>query len=67
MRSDPELARLAADPELQRMVQAGDTVGLLAHEGFRRLLERALLDPPVGTAPRAARPSDDVIVNTYRF
>jgi membrane protein required for colicin V production len=40
LRKDPELQGLAEDPEVVRLLQAGDTLGLLRHPGFRRLVDR---------------------------
>ena len=38
--SDPDFQRLAADPELGVMLQSGDTMGLLGHEGIQKLLAK---------------------------
>ena len=35
LRDDPELKRLMSDPEVVSMVEAGDTLALLTHSGFR--------------------------------
>ncbi|UCE87299.1 MAG: CvpA family protein [Deltaproteobacteria bacterium] len=68
LRQDPELQRLVADPDVQRMVESGNTLGLLAHPGFRRLVERILLEPPERLASRRApRAKRDVSVTNYRF
>lgn len=40
LRRDPELQRLARDPEVAHLLQSGDTLGLLRHPGFRRLVDR---------------------------
>jgi len=38
--SDPDFQRLAADPELSAMLQSGDTMGLLKHDGIQKLLTK---------------------------
>jgi hypothetical protein len=38
LRNNPELQELLADPEVVAMVQTGDTIGLLRHDGFRGLV-----------------------------
>lgn len=38
LRHDPELRELLADPQVVAMVQAGDTIGLMRHDRFRRLV-----------------------------
>jgi hypothetical protein len=40
LRHDPELQGLAADPEVAALLESGDTLGLLRHPGFRRLVDR---------------------------
>ena len=45
LHDDPELQQLAHDPEVVALVQAGDTMGLLAHPGFRSLVERVASGP----------------------
>lgn len=45
LREDPALQELAQDPEVVAMVQSGDTMGLLAHPGFRALVERVTANP----------------------
>jgi len=47
LKSDPELLELADDPEVQAMIQSGDTLALLGHPGFRRVVARALQGPEV--------------------
>ena len=51
IRSDPALAELARDPEVQQALQNGDGVSLLAHPEFRKLINRAIKDyeqgPPI--------------------
>ncbi len=42
LKSDPELHKLAQDPEIQRAIDDSDTISLLAHPGFQRVLARAL-------------------------
>lgn len=44
LRQDPALAALAAKPEIQRAIERGDSMALLAHPDFRRLIDRALKD-----------------------
>jgi membrane protein required for colicin V production len=38
--SDSDFQRLAADPELGAMLQSGDTMGLLKHDGVQKLLRK---------------------------
>ena len=38
--SDADFQRLAADPELGAMLQSGDTLGLLKHDGIQKLLTK---------------------------
>ena len=45
LREDPALQELAQDPEVVALVQSGDTMGLLAHPGFRALVERVTANP----------------------
>ena len=40
LRSDPAVQELLADPAVVAMIQEGDTLGLLAHPGFRTLVDR---------------------------
>jgi uncharacterized membrane protein required for colicin V production len=51
IRSDPALAELAQDPDVQRALQSGDGMSLLAHPEFRKLINRAIKDyeqaPPI--------------------
>ena len=42
LQNDPELNALMADPEIQRAAEQGDTVALMSHPGFRRLLRRVV-------------------------
>jgi uncharacterized membrane protein required for colicin V production len=42
VREDPALARLAEDPQVQEMVLANDTLGLLRHPDVREVIARAL-------------------------
>jgi len=44
IRDDPELAELAAQPEIQAAVKIGDSFALLTHPDFRRLVDRVLRD-----------------------
>jgi membrane protein required for colicin V production len=37
---DPDFQRLAADPELAAILQSGDTMGLLKHDGIQKLLTK---------------------------
>jgi uncharacterized membrane protein required for colicin V production len=45
LREDPELQKLIQDPEVVALAQSGDTMGLLAHPGFRALVERVAATP----------------------
>ena len=45
LRDDPAVQELVQDPEVVAMVHAGDTMGLLAHPGFRSLVERVAAQP----------------------
>lgn len=45
LRRDPELARLMEDPEVVAMVQSNDTLGLMTHPGFRRLVASVATTP----------------------
>jgi len=38
--NDPELQALAGDPQITAMLESGDTMGLLGHEGVRKLAAR---------------------------
>jgi uncharacterized membrane protein required for colicin V production len=40
LRSDPAVQELLSDPKVVAMIQDGDTLGLLAHPGFRALVDR---------------------------
>lgn len=42
---DPDLARLAQDPEITSMLESGDTVGLFRHEGVQRLVAKVSSRP----------------------
>jgi hypothetical protein len=42
IRNDPGLAELAAKPEIQAAIQNGDSLALIAHPDFRKLVDRAL-------------------------
>jgi len=42
LRDDPELQSLADDPEVVELLESGDTLGLLRHPRFRRLVDRVL-------------------------
>jgi uncharacterized membrane protein required for colicin V production len=44
LRDDPALAEFAAKPEIQDAIERGDTMALLTHPDFRRLIDRALKD-----------------------
>lgn len=45
LRNDPELQELMNDPEVVAMAQAGDTLSLMTHPGFRRLATRVASSP----------------------
>ena len=45
LRSDPDLAKLAADPAVVELVQRRDVVGLLANPAFQHVLSKALASP----------------------
>jgi uncharacterized membrane protein required for colicin V production len=45
LRSDPDLAKLAADPAVVELVQRRDVVGLLANPAFQQVLSKALAPP----------------------
>jgi uncharacterized membrane protein required for colicin V production len=45
LRNDPELTGLLDDPEVVAMVENGDTLGLMNHPRFRRLVSRVASDP----------------------
>jgi uncharacterized membrane protein required for colicin V production len=47
LRTDPELKGLLDDPEVIAMVENGDTLGLMNHPRFRRLVSRVASDPVV--------------------
>jgi hypothetical protein len=47
LRNDPELRGLLDDPELVAMVENGDTLGLMNHPRFRRLVSRVAADPVI--------------------
>jgi len=47
LRTDPELNGLLDDPEVVAMVENGDTLGLMNHSRFRRLVSRVASDPVV--------------------
>jgi membrane protein required for colicin V production len=42
---DPDLARLAQDPEITSLLEAGDTLGLVRHEGIQRLVAKVSSRP----------------------
>ncbi len=44
IRDDPGLAELASDPDIQRAVESGNGVALLAHPQLRALIDRVLRD-----------------------
>jgi uncharacterized membrane protein required for colicin V production len=46
LRSDPGLRDLLEDPEVVAMIENGDTLRLLAHPGFRELLDRVTAAKP---------------------
>jgi uncharacterized membrane protein required for colicin V production len=45
LRNDPELTGLLDDPEVVTMVESGNTIGLMNHPRFRRLVSRVASDP----------------------
>jgi membrane protein required for colicin V production len=45
LREDPELQELMRDPEVVAMAQSGDTLALMGHPGFRRLVTRVASSP----------------------
>ena len=45
LRTDPELTGLLDDPEVVAMVESGNTIGLMNHPRFRRLVSRVASDP----------------------
>ncbi len=47
LRNDPELKGLLDDPEVVAMVESGDTLGLMNHPRFRRLVSRVASDPVI--------------------
>jgi uncharacterized membrane protein required for colicin V production len=47
LRNDPELKGLLDDPEVVAMVENGDTLGLMSHPRFRRLVSRVASDPVI--------------------
>jgi uncharacterized membrane protein required for colicin V production len=47
LRSDPELRQLLDDPEVVAMVENGDTLGLMNHPRFRRLVSRVASAPAI--------------------
>ncbi|MEE8507526.1 MAG: CvpA family protein [Myxococcota bacterium] len=40
LRDDPELKQLMENPDIVAMVESGNTLGLLSHSGFRRVVTR---------------------------
>ena len=44
IRSDPAITQLASDPEVQHALDGGNGMALLAHPGFRELLDRIMRD-----------------------
>ena len=42
LQNDPELRELAEDPEVQAALQSGNTLALMTHPRFRRLVKRVL-------------------------
>jgi uncharacterized membrane protein required for colicin V production len=47
LRNDPELQGLLNDPQVVAMVEDGDTLGLMNHPRFRKLVSRVASDPVV--------------------
>jgi len=45
VKQDPAMERLTLDPEVQEMVYANDTLGLLSHPDVRQVIARALAGP----------------------
>ncbi len=46
LRRDPEVRNLASDPEVARLVESGDTLALMRHPGFQRLLTHVTSNSP---------------------
>jgi len=44
LRNDPEITGLLDDPEVVAMVESGDTIGLMNHPRFRKLVSRVASD-----------------------
>jgi uncharacterized membrane protein required for colicin V production len=44
IRSDPEVAQLASDPQVRSALDGGNGIALLAHPGFRTLVDRVMRD-----------------------
>ena len=42
LQDDPELHALFSDEQIQRAAQEGDTIALMSHPGFRRLVRRVV-------------------------
>ena len=57
LREDPALAELASKPEIRAAIESGDSVALLTHPDFRRLLDRALKDYEQSAASQQNRES----------
>jgi hypothetical protein len=47
LRNDPELIGLLDDPEVVAMVESGDTLGLMKHPRFQRLVSRVASAPVI--------------------
>jgi hypothetical protein len=45
LKNDPELHALLDDPQVVAMLESGDAFGLLAHPGFRGLVDRVTSRP----------------------
>jgi uncharacterized membrane protein required for colicin V production len=59
IREDPALAELASKPEIQDALERGDTMALLAHPDFRRLIDRALKGYEASAASEKNREAGD--------
>jgi uncharacterized membrane protein required for colicin V production len=46
LRSDPDLQRLMEDPEIRALIESGNTLALVTHAEFRKVVARALENPP---------------------
>lgn len=58
IRNDPALAELASKPEVRAAIENGNSLALVAHPDFRRLVDRALRDVEQQPAPGQPAPRD---------